>query len=55
MNNKSSDAVYALGVIGAGVYFLKGVASFTAGAVGVFKALTWPAWLVYEIFKFLAL
>jgi hypothetical protein len=49
----SSDSVYGLGFIGALVYFIGQAKDFREGAIGFFKAIVWPAILVYEIFKLL--
>ena len=43
----SSGAGYGLGVVGALIYFLSHATTFGAGALGVFKAMVWPAILVY--------
>jgi hypothetical protein len=48
-----SDSVYGLGFIGAMVYFMSQAKDFREGVVGFFKAIVWPAILVYEIFKLL--
>lgn len=48
------DVVYGLGLIGALVYYIKFATDFWAGAVGVLKAIVWPAFIVYELLKFLA-
>jgi hypothetical protein len=48
-----SNAVYGLGLIGAAVYYISQAAGFWMGVVGFLKALVWPAFLVYEAFKFL--
>ncbi len=53
-SNASSGAVYGLGLIGAAIYFISQATSFWMGVVGFLKALVWPAFLVYEAFKFLA-
>lgn len=57
MENKmhcgGSSAVYGLGLIGAAVYYISQAVGFWAGVVGFLKALVWPAFLVYEAFKFL--
>jgi hypothetical protein len=45
------DAVYALGLIGAVVYFWKAADGFWEYVLAVLKALVWPAFLVYEAFK----
>jgi hypothetical protein len=49
----SSDAVYGLGLIGAWVYYIGRAATPREKAIGFFKGLVWPAFLVYELFKFL--
>ncbi len=49
----SSDSVYGLGFIGAMVYFMSQAKDFRQGVIGFFKAIVWPAILVYEIFKLL--
>lgn len=57
-NNKNcgfGGGVYGLGFIGAAIFFIKGAATFWAGVIGFGKALVWPAFLVYELFKFLNL
>lgn len=43
--------LYGLGFIGAAVYYLKAAESFWGGVGGFFKALVWPAFLVYEALK----
>jgi hypothetical protein len=45
--------VYGLGFIGALIYFLQNATSFTDGFLGVFKAIAWPGFLVYELLEFL--
>ncbi|KKR05786.1 MAG: hypothetical protein UT34_C0002G0293 [candidate division WS6 bacterium GW2011_GWF2_39_15] len=49
----ANNAVYGLGFIGATVYFLSTATSFWIGLFGILKAMVWPAFLVYEMFKFL--
>jgi hypothetical protein len=44
---------YFLGFIGAAVYFIGVSTSFWGGVLGFLKALVWPAFLVYELLKFL--
>ena len=48
-----SDSVYGLGFIGALVYYIGQARDFREGVIGFFKAIVWPAILVYEIFKLL--
>lgn len=49
----ASAPVYGLGFIGALVYYLTHAATFWLGVLGVFKAIFWPAMLVYELLKYL--
>jgi len=48
-------AFYGLGFIGAAIYYISTSVGFWAGVLGVLKALVWPVFLVYELFKFLGL
>jgi hypothetical protein len=50
---QQSSAVYGIGLIGALVYFIGQASSFWMGALGILKALVWPAILVYKILDFL--
>lgn len=45
------EAVYGLGLIGAAIYFLQAATTFWEGALGLLKALVWPAYVVYELLK----
>lgn len=53
-NNPSAGAVYGLGLIGAAIFFISQATSFLGGVLGFLKALVWPAFLVYEAFKYMA-
>jgi hypothetical protein len=46
-----SGALYCLGFIGALIYYIQTAPNLWAGIVGFFKALVWPAFLVYEVFQ----
>jgi len=46
-------AVYGLGFIGAVIYYISTATSFWVGVLGVLKALVWPAFLVFELLKYL--
>jgi hypothetical protein len=48
------DAVYALGIIGALVYYIQQADGFWVGVLGVLKAFIWPVFVVYDLLKFLA-
>ena len=49
----SSNAVYGLGMIGAWVYYIGRATTNQERVQGFFKGLFWPAFLVYELLKFL--
>ncbi len=48
-----SGAVYGLGFIGALIYFISHATGFWMGVVGVLKAIVWPVFMVYEVFRFI--
>lgn len=52
-NVRTNDAFYGLGFVGALVYFISHATSFGMGVLGIFKAMVWPAILVYEVLRFL--
>ena len=49
----ASAPIYGLGFIGALVYYLQTATTFWIGVVGFFKAIFWPAFLVYGVLKFI--
>jgi hypothetical protein len=53
-NAGGGNAVYGLGLIGALVYYIQQADGFWSGVVGILKALVWPAFVIYELLKFLA-
>ncbi len=53
--NGAASAVYGLGFIGAAIYFIAQATGFWMGVLGFLKAIVWPAFLVYEAFKYLGL
>jgi len=44
---------YFLGLIGAAVYYIQTTTGFWNTVLALLKALVWPAFLVYELLKFL--
>lgn len=50
---KGGDAVYGLGLIGALIYYIQQAAGFWQGVLAILKALVWPAFLIYDLLKFL--
>ncbi len=51
--NSCGGAFYGLGFLGAAIYYISTATGFWMGFLGVLKALVWPAFLVFEILKFL--
>ena len=54
MCGTASSGVYGLGFLGAVIYYISTATGFWMGVLGILKALVWPAFLVYELLKFLA-
>jgi len=52
---KGGGGFYCVGFIGALVYYISTSTGFWNGVVGVLKALVWPAFLVYEMLKYLGM
>jgi len=48
-----SNGDYSLGFIGALIYYLQQAAGFWTVMIGIFKAIFWPAFLVYQLMSFL--
>lgn len=51
----SVGAIYGLGFIGALIYYIYNATGFWMGVLGVLKAIVWPAFLVYQLLKFLGM
>lgn len=47
----SNGAVYGLGFIGAFIYFMQAATSFGTVITGFFKALVWPAYIVFKLLE----
>jgi hypothetical protein len=54
-HGECGSAIYGLGFIGSAIYYISTATGFWMGVLGVLKALVWPAFLVYELLKFLAI
>lgn len=52
-NNPGASAIYGLGMIGAAVYYIWAASNFWWGLIGFLKALVWPAFVVFDLLKFL--
>jgi hypothetical protein len=53
MDNGVCGSVYGMAVIGAAVYYIQHAATFWGGVLGIFKAVFWPAVLMYKFLAFL--
>lgn len=53
VQSKGSDSVYAIGLIGAWVYYFKRAETTEEYIKAFLKGLAWPAFLVYDLFRFL--
>ena len=49
----AGGAVYGLGLIGAAIYYIQQADTFWLGVLGFLKALVWPAFVVYDLLRFL--
>lgn len=47
------NAVYGLGLIGAIVYYIQQAEGFWAVLLAILKAFVWPAFVVYDLLKFI--
>lgn len=54
-NRGGGEAVYALGILGALIYYITTATSFLMGLIGIFKAFFWPAFLVYHLMRYLGM
>lgn len=48
-------ALYFMGILGSAVYYIQGATNFSSGALGILKALFWPALIVHKVFQTLQL
>ncbi|WP_020523953.1 hypothetical protein [Catelliglobosispora koreensis] len=49
----TGSGAYFLGFLGALIYYIQASDGFWQGVLGVLKAIVWPAFVVYELLKFL--
>jgi hypothetical protein len=47
-----STGIYFLAFVGALVYFIQHAVTFWAGVVGFFKAIFWPAVIMYKLLEY---
>jgi len=55
VNSGCGGCAYFLGFLGAAIYYIANATGFWNGVLGVIKALVWPAFLVFELMKSLAM
>jgi len=51
----SNGAIYGLGFIGSAIYYISNATGFWMGVLGLLKSIVWPAFLIYELLKFLGM
>ena len=54
-SNGVGGAFYGFGFVGVLIYYLQQATSFQMGVIGFLKAIVWPAFLMYDVFKLLKL
>ena len=52
-DNGFFGGIYGMAFIGAAVYYIGHAASFWLGVLGFFKALFWPAMIMYKVLELL--
>jgi hypothetical protein len=53
--SRTMGAGYALGFLGAAIYYIGQATTFWMGALGFLKALVWPTFLVYGLLKLIGM
>ena len=51
--SNNASPVYGLGLIGAAVYYIQQADGFWEVILALLKALVWPAFVVYDLLKFI--
>ena len=54
-DNGMFGGVYGMAFIGAAVYFIGHAATFWGGVLGFFKALFWPAVVMYKVLELMGM
>lgn len=52
-SNGGGNAVYGLGLIGALVFYIQQASGFVAIIIAILKSLVWPAFVVYDLLRFM--
>jgi len=53
MSQGVASGIYGLGFVGSLFYFLSNATTFWLVILGILKSLAWPAFLVFNLMKFL--
>lgn len=53
VHKSGGDAVYGLGLIGALIFYVQQSEGLWQFIVAILKALVWPAFVVYDLLKYL--
>jgi hypothetical protein len=48
-----SGCGYFLGFLGSAIYYISTATGFWVGVLGVLKSLVWPAFVVFELLKYI--
>lgn len=51
----TAGCTYGLALIGAALYYIHHATSFWAGALGILKAVVWPAMVIYKLMELLGM
>ncbi|MFH1451894.1 MAG: hypothetical protein ABIF88_01830 [archaeon] len=46
---------YGLGFLGSAIYYVSTATGFWMGVLGLLKSIVWPAFLIFELMKFLGM
>jgi hypothetical protein len=52
-NNSAFGGIYGMAFLGAAVYYIRHAVTFWMGVLGFFKAIFWPAILIYKVLELL--
>jgi hypothetical protein len=52
-SSSGSGGAYCLGALGSAVYYIQQAEGFWAVILALLKALVWPAFVVYDLLKFM--
>jgi len=51
----TGGCLYGLGFLGSAIYYISSATGFWVGVLGILKSIVWPAFLVFELMKFLGM